>query len=229
MTAPAPSASHAARPSGLVVIGASWGGLHAVGRVLATLPPTMRLPILVVQHRARDGDGLLTSLLQGVTARPVRDAVEGEPLMIDHVRVAPPDQHLVVRDGALLLSREPAVRYSRPSIDVTLTAAGDAYGACAIAVVLTGANNDGARGARHVAECGGAVVVQTPETAEVRTMPEAALRQLATIPARQWASVPLDGIADAITRFAAPLQEGIAFDSPSALPAPRPRRHRSLQ
>ena len=68
------------------------------------------------------------------------------------------------------------MRYSRPSIDVTFESAADSYGARTIGVIMTGANDDGARGLRRIADRGGAAIVQDPSTAESAVMPAAALK-----------------------------------------------------
>jgi two-component system chemotaxis response regulator CheB len=179
----------------LVVIGASWGGLHALSTIVQALPPTLAAPILVVQHRSKDAAGLLVELLQDVTALRVLEAEDKEPLVDGQVYVAPPDYHVLVDDGHLALSTDAAVRFSRPSIDVALASAGDAFKERAIGVVLTGANDDGSRGLRHVVDRGGWGIVQSPETAEVRTMPEAALRLLRSSASPRWIVAALDQVA----------------------------------
>jgi two-component system chemotaxis response regulator CheB len=188
--------------SSLVVIGASWGGLHAVSTILAGLPRTFDTPVVVVQHRAKESDGLLAGLLQGVTTLHVCDVEDKEPIRAGHVYLAPPDYHLLVEDDYFSLSMDAAVRYSRPSIDVALASAADNRGAAAIGVLLTGANDDGARGLRHVVEKGGRALVQEPTTAEVRTMPEAGIRALAGAPRDRWSIAPLTGIAARIAELA---------------------------
>ena len=90
-----------------------------------------------------------------------------------NVYVAPADYHLLVEDGYFSLSTDAPVRFSRPSIDVTFESAADAYGERAVGVVLTGANADGARGLRRIADRGGLALVQTPATAESPAMPAA--------------------------------------------------------
>jgi two-component system chemotaxis response regulator CheB len=191
----ADAAAPAEAPPTVVVIGASWGGLHALGTIVAELPAGFAVPVVVVQHRSRHAEGLLAELLQGMTPLQVCEAEDKEPMRPGHVYVAPADYHLLV-DGALLsLSVDAAVRWSRPSIDVTLSSAADACGACAVGVVLTGANDDGARGLRHVLDRGGYGIVQDPNTAEVRTMPEAAIRALAGAPPARWEIAPLAQVA----------------------------------
>jgi two-component system chemotaxis response regulator CheB len=160
----------------LVVIGTSWGGLHAMRKVLLGLPPRFDVPIIVVQHRHRDSDHLLVALLQEHTKLrvvEVEDKTEIEPAT---VYVAPPDYHVLVDRGAFALSTDEPVRYSRPSIDVTFESAADAYAATAIGVIMTGANDDGSRGLRRIADRGGRPIVQDPTTADSAVMPAAALR-----------------------------------------------------
>lgn len=160
----------------LVVIGTSWGGLHALRRVLGGLPAKFDVPVVVVQHRHRDSDHLLVALLQDhtpLTVSEVEDKTELEP---GGVYVAPAEYHVLVEVGHLALSTEEPVRYSRPSIDVTFESAADAYGARTIGVIMTGANDDGSRGLKRIAARGGAAIVQDPTTAESAVMPTAALK-----------------------------------------------------
>ena len=160
----------------LVVIGTSWGGLHALRRVLGGLPAKFDVPVVVVQHRHRDSDHLLVSLLQDHTALKVNEVEDKTELVAGGVYVAPAEYHVLVEDGHLALSTEEPVRYSRPSIDVTFESAADSYGSRTIGVVMTGANDDGARGLRRIADRGGAAIVQDPSTAESAIMPAAALK-----------------------------------------------------
>jgi len=160
----------------LVVIGTSWGGLHALRRVLGGLPEKFDVPVVVVQHRHRDSDHLLVSLLQDHTALDVTEVEDKTELAAGGVYVAPAEYHVLIEVGHLALSTEEPVRYSRPSIDVTFESAADAYGSRTIGVIMTGANDDGARGLKRIADRGGAAIVQDPSTAESAVMPTAALK-----------------------------------------------------
>ncbi len=160
----------------LVVIGTSWGGLHALRRVLEGLPAAFDLPVVVVQHRHRDSDHLLVQLLQDHTSLKVHEIEDKTELEAGGVYVAPAEYHVLVEVGHLALSTEEPVRYSRPSIDVTFESAADAYGARTVGVIMTGANDDGARGLKRIADRGGATIVQDPATAESAVMPAAALK-----------------------------------------------------
>jgi two-component system chemotaxis response regulator CheB len=160
----------------LVVIGASWGGLHAVGTVLDGLGEASRAAIVVGQHRGVAGGERLAPLLQRRTQLPVREAEDKEPLRPGSVYLAPPDYHtLIETDGTIALSTEAAVRHARPSIDVLFQSAAEAYRERCVGVVLTGANEDGAEGLALIKKLGGVAVVQDPRTAERREMPSAAL------------------------------------------------------
>ena len=158
----------------IVVVGASAGGLHALRTLVAGLPADFEIPVVVVQHRAKESE-LLCELLQECSRIPVQEVVDKMELG-PGVFVGPPDYHLLVDDGYFSLSCDEPVRYSRPSIDVMFESASDSYGMDVVGVVLTGANSDGALGLRRIVDAGGYGVVQEPETAEVRVMPRAAAR-----------------------------------------------------
>ena len=160
----------------IVVVGTSWGGLHALTVLVRGLPADFALPLAVVQHRSKDSDGLLAQILQDETELRVSEVEDKEPIEAGHVYVAPPDYHLLVDGAYFSLSVDPPVRFSRPSIDVTFISAASACGAATVGVVLTGANEDGALGLRRIAERGGHAVVQDPASAEIATMPAAARR-----------------------------------------------------
>ena len=157
----------------LVVIGASWGGMQAIGDLLADVDLRADIAVIVAQHRAADAPvGTYVELLQRRIALPVVEASDKDPIEPGHVYIAPADYHLLVDDGELSLTLEAAVRFSRPSIDVLFESAAESYGSRVTAIVLTGANDDGCRGALAVKEAGGRVFAQDPETAERREMPD---------------------------------------------------------
>lgn len=160
----------------LVCIGASWGGLKAVGRVLTDLPAEVDLPIAIVQHRHADSpEGTLAELLQARTGRIVLEAEDKMAIESRHVYIAPPNYHLLVERGSFALSVDERIRFARPSIDVLFETAADAYGAGVIGVILTGANDDGALGLARIKHVGGVAVIQDPRGAARRTMPDAAI------------------------------------------------------
>ena len=180
----------------IIVVGASWGGLAAVSRILGGLPSDFGVPVAIVQHRSPHADNFLASLLQDVTPLRVVDVEDKEPLLPRSIYIAPANYHLLVDNGHLSLSTDPLVRFSRPSIDVTFLSAADTYPGSTIGVVLTGANDDGSRGLRHIVDRGGKALVQDPLTAESPVMPRAAQR---AVP--EAAVIPLDKIAQHLVQM----------------------------
>ncbi len=160
----------------VVVVGTSWGGLAALRTLVAGLPSSFGMAVTLVQHRHKDSDHLLRTLLQERSELEVCEVEDKMPIEHGRIYVAPPDYHTLVEPGHFSLSIEAPVRYSRPSIDVTFLSAADSYGHRVVGIVLTGANADGSDGLRTISDRGGMALVQDPETAESRTMPAAAVR-----------------------------------------------------
>jgi len=159
-------------------------------KLLGGLPADFPIPVVVVQHRGKDSDRLLSQLLQDSTDLKVCEIEDKDVLAAGTVHVAPANYHLMVESGYASLTIEEPVRFSRPSIDVMFESVADTYGAAAIGVVLTGANEDGARGLAHIVRRGGRALVQDPKTAEIPIMPEAAIR---SVPKAE--ILPLDELA----------------------------------
>ena len=174
----------------VVAVGTSWGGLSAMTKLLGGLPHDFPIPIVIVQHRGKDSDDLLSHLLQDSTELTVCEIEDKDALSPGRVHVAPANYHVMLEPGYASLTIEEPVRYSRPSIDVMFDSAAATYGPTAIGVVLTGANADGARGLAHIVERGGRALVQDPKTAEIPIMPKAAIKAAPTAEV-----LPLDRLA----------------------------------
>jgi two-component system chemotaxis response regulator CheB len=170
--------AHAAPASAALLIGASAGGVQALLRLLPALPPALPAAVLVVLHRGsqlNDARHSLKRLLAAHCALPLDEAWDRQPLLPGTVTLAPADYHLLVDVGPVAsLSIDPAVLWSRPSIDPLFETAATVFGRRTLALVLTGASTDGAQGALAIRRAGGRLWVQDPATAEVDTMPLAA-------------------------------------------------------
>lgn len=165
-----------AQPIRAVAIGASAGAVQALLHILPSLPAGFPVPLLIVVHVPPDRDNALVALFQPRCPLNVKEAEDKEAIVGGTVYFAPSDYHLLVEgDHSLSLSWDEPVNHSRPAIDVLLESAADAYGPALAAIVLTGANQDGAAGLAAVARAGGVAIVQDPAGAQVPTMPEAAL------------------------------------------------------
>ncbi|MDQ0570473.1 two-component system chemotaxis response regulator CheB [Variovorax paradoxus] len=159
-----------------VVLGASAGGIEALLALLHELPSPWRLPVVIVLHLPETHESHLAEIFGERLHLPVREAADKMPLAAGHVYFAPPGYHLSIeRDRRFSLSCEPPVHFSRPSIDVLMASAADAYGPALAGMLLTGANDDGAEGLQRIHLAGGLTAVQDPNEAQVSTMPEAAM------------------------------------------------------
>lgn len=159
-----------------IVIGASAGGVEALLNILTPLREGFGLPIVVVLHLPDVRRSHLAEVFARRVALPVLEASDKSRIEAGTLYFATPGYHLSVeQDRSFSLSLEDRVHYSRPAIDYLFESAADAYGPKLAAVLLTGANRDGAHGLAQVKRRGGLTVVQDPDEAQVATMPQAAL------------------------------------------------------
>lgn len=163
------------RPPRAIVLGGSAGAIEATGVLLEALPRPLPIPVLVVLHIASGSKPKWPAVFRA-SAAPVLEAEDADVANPGSVYIAPADYHLLVdKDGRLSLSSEEPVNLARPSIDVLFESAAWAYGENLLAVVLSGANADGAAGLAAVRARGGTCWVQSPQTALAVSMPRAAL------------------------------------------------------
>ena len=158
----------------VVAIGASAGGIEALHAVAAALPADFPVPVLIVQHMDPRHKSLLAGLLGRRCRLRVKQAVNDEEMRGGTMYIAPPDMHLIVQAGRLVLTDTKQVHFSRPSIDLLLQSVADTYGDRAIGVILSGSGVDGADGIRAIKAKGGTTLVQDPASAAHAGMPQAA-------------------------------------------------------
>jgi two-component system chemotaxis response regulator CheB len=159
----------------IIVVGGSAGAVEALKTLLQRLPDDLDAAVLAVIHLPPSSPGGLPEILQRSSALPVAWAIDGEAIHAGRVYVAPPDQHLLVEDGVVRLTRAPRENHSRPAIDPLFRSAALAYGPRVIGVVLSGRLDDGTAGLGAVKERGGVAVVQDPDEATQPDMPRNAL------------------------------------------------------
>lgn len=162
----------------IVVIGASAGGISAVGELLATLRPPLDGSLFVVIHTSPDGAGLLPAVLARGNAWPIGYGEDGERFETSHVYVAPPDHHMLIKPGRLQIVRGPRENRFRPAVDPLFRTAAESYGSRVIGIVLTGSLDDGTHGLELVKRHGGIAIVQDPAEAMAPSMPLSAIQNV---------------------------------------------------
>ena len=162
----------------LIVIGASVGGLTAMASVLREVSPTFPGAILAVIHIG-DQDAQLPRYFHRRSPLFVDYAQDQQKIAPGRVYVAPPDRHLIVENGHVLLSAGPKENHTRPAIDPLFRSAAENYGPLVSGIILTGHLSDGTAGLWEVKRRGGTTIVQNPDEAEVPSMPKSALRHVA--------------------------------------------------
>jgi two-component system chemotaxis response regulator CheB len=160
----------------LVTIGASAGGIEPLIQLVSSLPRDLHAAVLVVVHVPAQGRSMLPTILARRTGLQVDHAQDGEPLTAGRVYVAPPDRHLLVEDGVVRVALGARENRARPAVDPLFRSAALSHGQQVVAVVLSGAMDDGAAGLADVKAMGGVAVVQDPADAAYSSMPLSAVR-----------------------------------------------------
>lgn len=162
----------------IIVIGASAGGVEAVQKVIAELPPGFPAALFVVVHLHAGSASFLPEILARAGGLPALDGPDSAPIEPGRIYVAPPDRHLVVERDHAHLSSGPKEQHQRPCINVTFRSAAMAYGDRVVGVILTGQMDDGTAGLWEIKRRNGIAVVQNPEEAVFPSMPLSALREI---------------------------------------------------
>lgn len=159
----------------IVVIGCSVGGVEALQKLVAGLPENFPAAILVVLHLSPQTHSVLPEILNRAGQLPAKHPQNHEPIRRGHIYVAPPDHHLIIEDGRMVLSRGPKENRHRPSVDPLFRSAAKAYGRQVIGIVMTGSLDDGTVGLQAVKKAGGVAIVQDLEDAFCSDMPRSAM------------------------------------------------------
>jgi two-component system, chemotaxis family, protein-glutamate methylesterase/glutaminase len=149
--------------------------VEALVALIQDLPADLPAALFVVLHVAATETSVLPKILERRSQLPVKHAVDGEPIILGHVYVAPPDRHLLVHKDHVRVVRGPRENNHRPAVDPLFRSAALAYGPRVVGVVLSGSLDDGAAGLQTISRAGGVGVVQDPEDALYRGMPENAI------------------------------------------------------
>lgn len=163
-----------------VVIGGSAGSFPVIVSILGSLTKDFPLPVILCLHRLKHVRHGFSEALNTKSGIPIIEPLDKENIKKGIAYLAPANYHLFVEFGyTFALSTEEMVKYSRPSIDLTFDTASYVYGNRLVGIILSGANSDGADGIHMVKKRGGLTIVQDPQEATIKTMPEMALKSTA--------------------------------------------------
>jgi len=160
-----------------VIIGGSAGSFQVITRILNSIPKDFPLPVLLCLHRLKHIRSGFVEALSLKSNIPIEEPFDKETLKPGKAYLAPANYHMYVElVNRIALSTEETVNHSRPSIDLSFITAANAYRDKLIAIILSGANKDGALGLKKVYDNGGVAIVQDPNECEVKTMTQSALQ-----------------------------------------------------
>jgi len=182
---------------GLVVIGASAGGIPALRALVGDLDAELFASVLVVLHLPPSSHSMLPQILSRAGPLASASPQDSERLVSGRIFVAAPDEHLLVDRENVRLGWGPTENGFRPSIDALFRSAAYWYGPRVVGAILSGALDDGSAGLAAVAAAGGVALVQDSDEANVVDMPTNAL---AMVPDAEVA--PVAGIAKRINELA---------------------------
>lgn len=161
----------------LVVIGASFGGIDAVSKILGKMDRKFDIPVVIVMHQAKNINSDLIYVFKNKALAEIKEPLDKEKINKCRVYLAPADYHLLIeKDRTFSYSYSERINFARPSIDLLFETAAETYGENLVSVLLTGANSDGSNGILKTSLYGGLTIVQNPDEAEARSMPESAMK-----------------------------------------------------
>jgi two-component system chemotaxis response regulator CheB len=158
----------------IVLIGASAGGVEAISRVVADLPPDLRASVFVVLHISR-GRSMLPEILTRAGRLPAAHPTDGEVFQYGRVYIAPPDHHMLLAGKRVRVVRTATENGLRPALDPLFRSAARSYGPRVIGTILTGSLDDGTAGAAAVKAAGGITIAQDPAESFAPGMPTSAI------------------------------------------------------
>jgi two-component system chemotaxis response regulator CheB len=182
----------------VIAIGASAGGVEVLLEMVRELPADLPASVFVVIHMAPSHTSTLPELLSHHGPLPAKHPLHEERIVPGQIYIAPPDNHLIVRQGSMEVVRGPKENGHRPAADVLFRTASAAYGPRVIGVVLSGYGDCGTAGMMSIKARGGLGVVQTPQSAQAPAMPQSALAKVVIDH-----TVPPAELAALLTRLAA--------------------------
>ena len=162
--------------SDILLLGGSAGSFRLLFKMVKCLPPNLNKAVIIIIHRKRNYDSDIERMFAANSKMPLKEISDKDKICKNTIYIAPPNYHtLIEKGGYFSLDVSDFVFYSKPSIDVTFESAADAYKSRCTAILLSGANQDGAQGMLKLKDSGSLTIAQHPEDAEMSEMPQSAI------------------------------------------------------
>jgi two-component system chemotaxis response regulator CheB len=163
----------------IIVIGASAGGFNALAQLLIGLPADNNIAVFIVLHLSKNSSGeIIINHLKQKTSLVCRVPSDRDPIKGGCLYLAPPDHHMMIKDGIIRIHNGPQENRWRPSIDVLFRSAAASYDSHVIGIILSGLMDDGTSGMLAIKRSGGVCIVQEPSEALYPDMPNSVLNQV---------------------------------------------------
>jgi two-component system chemotaxis response regulator CheB len=192
----------------IIVIGASAGGVQALQILVAALSKHLPAALFLVLHIPASLPSTLPSILRRSGSLPALHATEGAMIEQGKLYIAPPDHHLLLKQGHMHLDTGPKEHRVRPAVDVLFRSAATTYGSRVVGIILTGTGDDGTAGLLAVKQHGGVTIVQNPAEARFPAMPQSARAQVQV----DYTS-PLEKIASLLVLLVQPETQFLAYNT----------------
>ena len=162
--------------SEVVLLGGSAGSFKLLFHIVKSFPHDLNKSVIIIIHRKKNFFSEIEKLFADNSRILLKEITDKEPVANNTIYIAPANYHtLIEREKHFSLDVSEAVWYSKPSIDVTFESAAEIYGQRCTAILLSGANQDGAEGLLKLRQAGALTIVQQPAEAEMAEMPQAAI------------------------------------------------------
>jgi two-component system chemotaxis response regulator CheB len=163
----------------IIVIGGSAGAIEVIGQILTDLPADLGAAVFVVVHTGHDSPNYLVNIFGKISKLPVQYATDREPIELSKVYVAPNDRHLLIKRGEMRVILGPKENNFRPALDPLFRTAATTYDGRVIGAVVSGLLDDGTHGLMQIKRAGGIAIVQSPDEALQKGMPQSAIDRVA--------------------------------------------------
>jgi two-component system chemotaxis response regulator CheB len=160
----------------ILLLGGSAGSFKLLFHIVKNLAPRLNKAVIIIIHRKRNFLSDIEKLFSEHSSLPLKEIADKDKINRNAVYIAPANYHTLIEDdGHFSLDVSEPVWYSRPSIDVTFESAAETYHDRCIAILLSGANQDGADGLLKLKNAGSLTIAQHPDDAEMPEMPATAI------------------------------------------------------